>query len=351
MKAVGFVLSTMLLTICSGTQGQTASTPILRPIGPALDVRPPFAFDKAKSRRSVSGITCSPHGTFQQCLIVFDEGTKAQFAVLGTTRLEPIGALIEMAGVDAELDAEGAALADGFYYVTGSHSVKRTSCKPNQASRAVVRFRATAASGLPPRIDVSELMGTSRLWDLMLEDSYLRLHVDGCLGNGTGGSVEQMQRRPGINIEGVAVTGGRLYAGFRGPSEGGVTPVFSVDAKALFEGGDAKPRLHRLSLGERVGIRDMAVARDSILLLLGPDDHESMEGAAWQIAEWRPDTDASPRPLAVLDARKEDMGQACFEALKPEALAILEELEGRFRIVVLSDGVCDGGPLIFDVPK
>lgn len=344
-------MGAMWLACSMGTAAQAETVPAVRPIGSSLEVKPHFSFDDKKTRRSVSGMACVPAGARQQCLVVFDEGTKAQFALLTPDRLEPIGSLVELTGTNGELDAEGAASAGGFYYVTGSHSVKRNSCASNPTSRQVIRLAALVPPGSSHAVAAAHIVGTTRLWDLMLADPYLRLRADGCLGDGSGGSTDQMQHRPGVNIEGLAVTGGRLYAGFRGPSEGGVAPVFSVDAKALFEGGDAKPRLDRLSLGNRVGIRDMAVTRSSILLLLGPDDHEAGAGATWKVAEWAPGTAAAPKFLAVLDVREEDIAHGCVEEIKPEALVVLEESALRYRVVVLSDGVCDGGPLVFDIPR
>jgi len=327
--------------------------PVVRPDGPALPVDPPFSFDKKKTRQSASGIACAPSGANSRCLVVFDEGTKAQFAWLGPKRLQPIGPPIDLTGADGEMDAEGAAVSGDVFYVLGSHSVKRESCKPNPASRVLVRFKAQAPNDAPAVIE--SRAKSTRLWDLMLKDPYLRLHAEGCLGDGKGGSAEQLQRRPGINIEGLAVSGGRLYAGFRGPSEDGTAPVFSVDAQALFDGTDAAPALHRLALGPHVGIRDMAAASRSLLLLLGPDDHDAGANARWSVAEWQPagaaEQNPQPRRLAVLDIRKSDLGGVCSEAIKPEALAILDESTTRYRIVVLSDGVCDGGPLMFDIPR
>lgn len=351
MKARRFAFGILTLAALAGAHAQTL-VPSVRPEAPALDVRSPFEFDKKKVRRSASGIACLPQAAGHRCLVVFDEGAKAQFALVGAERLEPIGALVDLAGANDELDAEGAAQADGFYYVIGSHSVKRESCKVNPAGRTVIRFKASAPAGSPPRIEVSDLTSTTRLWDLMREDPYLGRHTEGCLGNGDGPAA-QMQRSPGVNIEGIAISGGRLYAGFRAPSEDGLASVFSVDAKALFGpvGSNAAPRLDRLRLGPHVGIRDMAAAHDSILLLIGPDDFDAGASAVWQVSEWKLGAATQPRVLATLDVRKQDIGDACFEALKPEALAILDQSPSRFRILVLSDGVCDGGPLVFEIPR
>lgn len=351
MNMLGRVWAVGLLAVWVGTTAWAAPLPTVRPLGPSLEVKPHFAFDDKKTRRSASGMACEPTPAGLRCLVVFDEGTKAQFALLGPDRLQPIGGLIELTGTGGELDAEGAAAAGGFFYVTGSHSVKRNTCEPNPKSRRLIRFTAEAPPGAPREVAASRMIRSTRLWELMLEDPYLKQHAEGCLGDGEGGSAAQRMGRPGLNIEGLAVSQGRLYAGFRGPSEGGAVPVFSVDAQALFEGGDARPRLDRLMLGARVGIRDMAAGRDALLLLLGPDDHEAAAGTVWKVAEWRPGTAAQPRLLAAIDVRRKDIRQGCVDEIKPEALVILDESPQKFRVLVLSDGVCDGGPLVFDIPR
>lgn len=40
-----------------------------------------------------------------------------------------------------------------------------------------------------------------------------------------------------------------------------------------------------------------------------------------------------------------------FKELKPEAIAILDESNTGYRVFMLSDGVCDGGALVFDPQK
>jgi Protein of unknown function (DUF3616) len=322
------------------------AAPTVRPVK-KLRVQPAFSFDK-KTRKSVSGIACGSGGDRKRCLVVFDEGRKVQLAVIGPKRMESTGQPFKLTATEGELDAEGATAVDGVFFVTGSHAVKRESCKVNPASRAVVRF-SIDANALP-----QGLTGTSRLWRVMQDDTYLGAHAEACLGNGPGGAPEQLLRRPGLNIEGLAALGGRLYFGFRGPSENGMVPILSVNAAALFDGGDAEPKLVRVLVGQHVGVRDMAATSGSILLLLGPDDFDAGADARWKVAEWRPEGAqgaSALRVLATLDARKSDIGDACFDALKPEAVAVLDESTSRYRVVVLSDGVCDGGPLVFDIPR
>lgn len=330
-------------------------SPVVRPEGAPLKSSNPFALGD-KARRAVSGIACGSDGSIQNCLVVVDEGGKAQFATLGMDSLEPAGQPIALLASGRELDAEGAATDGQYFYVVGSHSVKRKGCTSNPASRHLVRFKATwtASQGDLPRLKVDGLQDSDKLWSLMQRDAYLGRHIDGCLGSGTGGRPEQMRRRPGLNIEGIAVQEGRLYVGFRGPSEAGMVPVYSVEASALFDGSDAKPRLERLQVGRRVGIRDMVAGANTILLLLGPDDHDVIGPARWWVAEWKPSEAARPpnrpRMLAELDLSNAQF-ETCVDAVKPEALSIIETTANAYRIVVLSDGVCDGGALLFNVPR
>lgn len=338
-----------------------ASVPIVRPDGTPLKSSRGFSFDK-DTRRASSGIACVADKTRQRCLVVFDEGRMAQFATLGADSLEPEGTPVALVTSQGELDAEGAATDGEYFYVVGSHSVKRKDCKSNAASRHLVRFKAAwtapAASspqGSQPSLTADRLQQTGGLWELMKRDPYLGQHADGCLGAEAGGTREQQQRRPGLDIEGIATKSGRLYLGFRGPTRKGVVPVYSVDASALFDGTAARPQLSMLDVGSGLGIRDMVAGKSALLLLLGPDDHEPVGESKWRVAEWK-DGNAQalhirPRVLAELDLKDIDFGSRCFKELKPEAMAILEETADRYRIVVLSDGVCDGGAVIFNVPR
>ena len=57
-----------------------------------------------------------------------------------------------------------------------------------------------------------------------------------------------------------------------------------------------------------------------------------------------------PRLLAALDLSGVTLRQ-CDKELKPEAITVLEETPTAYQLLVLSDGLCDGGPLAFTVPR
>ena len=54
--------------------------------------------------------------------------------------------------------------------------------------------------------------------------------------------------------------------------------------------------------------------------------------------------------LAALDLSGVKL-RSCDKELKPEAMTVLEETPKTYRLLVLSDGLCDGGPLVFTVAR
>lgn len=142
----------------------------------------------------------------------------------------------------------------------------------------------------------------------------------------------------GIDIEGLAAgPDGKLFAGFRGPVlRGNLVPVLGFD----FDHPDASD-LRFVNLGG-LGIRDLTAVSGGFLLLAGP------------VGDGRPDfriffwdgTDAVPgkdRPkAAVID----DLGEVPVPdpTAKAEGLAVLAEDATGFDVLVVFDGIANGGP-------
>ena len=312
-----------------------------------------FADKEKKTRRSVSGIACARNAAqVPVCLVVFDEGMEARFAELGAGKLLPRAPGVRFGVAGKELDAEGAATDGRFFYVTGSHAVKRGNCAPNAASQHVLRFlrdpvtglAAQAADGADGAVTPAGYQESRRLLKLIGADFHLRgsLAAGRCLGTGA------------LDIEALAVRDGRLHFGLRGPTEGGHAFIASVDADAFFAGTAAGLAVTRVPVGERRGLRDMAVVRDGILLLAGPDDNAYSSEAGWAVSLWNDRQDAGkraePKPLATLDLSKIALGK-CDQETKPEAMTVLQESERGFQLLVLSDGMCDGGAMVFDIAR
>lgn len=317
-----------------------------------------FVFDLGKKktrkiRQSVSGVACNLDAQGKRiCLLAFDEGSQARYAYLQDGRLAVDAEIVQFANIDGELDAEGAATDGRYVYITGSHSVKRSDCSSNPRSRHVIRLLLNPATG---RVVQTGQADTGRLWPLMQAQSALQAYVGErkCLGSEAPPKAPKRAGQQGINIEGLAVQNGRLYFGFRGPVVKGEALVLAVDADSLFDGGDPKPSVTRLELGEHRGIRDMVAVSGGILLLAGPDDDAASLKSGWAVFWWdgkAVKTVAQPRLLAALDLRPVKL-RSCDGALKPEALTVLEDSSRAYQLLVLSDGMCDGGGLTFTVPK
>ncbi len=342
------IAASLLLTMASA-HAQPA-LPHIQPHGGVWPIQAGFGFDQdkkkaLKTRQSVSGIACALNASQQRvCLLAFDEGVEARWATLQSGTLLAHPAPLRLRDNTGELDAESAATDGRNFYVAGSHSAKRSSCDSNPHSRHVVRFQRDPATGQALRNANGTLAGyadTGRLWSVMQAQPALQayVHERACLGADAG-----------VDIEGLAVRDGRLHFGLRS-----MGAVLAVDADTLFTpSGAVHATVTPLNLGTGRGIRDMQAVDKGFLLLAGPDDmpaHQHTVG--WTVAWW--DGQASPNPvtprvLASLDLRQVKLGD-CDKEPKPEALTVLTETPTSYEVLVLSDGMCDGGPLAFTVPK
>jgi hypothetical protein len=317
-----------------------------------------------KTRQSLSGIACPDNASGKRlCLVVFDEGVEARYVLVRDNSYAVDGERVVLPEIDGELDAEAAATDGRFFYVTGSHSAKRSTCENNPASRQVIRFAVDPKSGRALRAPAGDPKGSlvqykrvGDLWGIMASVPALKDHVGDqkCLGTEPPEDATHFMGQRGANIEGLAVKDGRLYFGFRGPAKDGETVILSVDAEALFSGGDPKAEVTRLVVGDKRGIRDLHAVKDGILVLAGPDDDKSSESAAWTIALWNGKSGGEkavePKSLARLDLSAVKK-RSCDKELKPEAMAVLSDTPAHYRLLILSDGMCDGGPLAFKIPR
>jgi len=321
-----------------------ADAPKVMPEGPVWDTSPGFVFpgaDKPKKlRRSLSGIACSGESNGpRRCIAVFDEGGEARYAIIDGERLIPQPEHILLLAGNGELDAEGAVSDAGFAYITGSHSRTRGSCAANPDSRHVYRLALQPDGRVRPSSQPVDDQG--QLWRLLSANPELGPFADKCLG----------QNGHGINIEGLAARNGQLYFGFREPARDRKAYILCVAARALFEGGDLTPRLFTIEAGKASGIRDLLAVREGLLVLVGPDDDS--KNVPWWIGFWD-GSDAGThirlRQLAELKLPAVS-GDDCQREIKPEAMTLLADGPDFRRVLILSDGMCDGGPLAFRIPK
>ena len=348
-----------------GLAALAASPPLVQPDSdlPAIGQNDPVfgaALKKKKQlqvRQSVSGIACALNARQQRvCLLAFDEGAEGYFARLDGSTLKPLKKPVTLISGDGELDAEAAATDGRYFYVAGSHSPRRSDCSARPDSRHIVRFARDPDTGraLKPGVvkrAIRQVMGESalagyadstRLWAIMQAQPELAAHVADKLCMGDQGAV---------NIEGMAVQGGRLTFGFRGPVADGAAKLLSVDADALFDPtgrADPKAVVSTLALGAHTGIRDLVAVTGGFLLLAGPDDERASQTTV-DFSVWFWDgVSRQARALAQLDTRQISL-RSCDKEVKFEAITVLQETAKGYQLLVLSDGLCDGGALRFTV--
>jgi hypothetical protein len=114
-----------------------------------------------------------------------------------------------------------------------------------------------------------------------------------------------------------------------------------------------------VEVGGGRGIRDLLTVPEGLLLLIDSDDDSQDVG--WSVALWDGSGSTTavvvPRLLANLDlhglspkpCKPPTPGKAA--EIKPEAFTMLEDGADFRRLLILSDGMCDGGAMAFRVPK
>ena len=330
-----------------------ADPPAVSPESMTWTITGDFSFEKkpAKTRESLSGIACPPpFGSPRRCIAAFDEGIEARYVTVDEGTFGPEADRIVLLAGGKELDAEAAARDGDTVYITGSQSPFRSPCAPRPDSRHVFRFKVDhetgkatlAASGKP--IDLEDDHGN--LWKYMNKSDVFDKFVGNkkCLG----------KPDHAVNIEGLAAKGGMLYFGFREPASDHHTYILPVKADELFSSTGIKNAAPvKIRVGPGSGIRDMLAVPDGFLLLIGPDDDNASD-TGWSVALWEGSASQDPKPLARLNlsgVQARPCPASASTARKPEAMAMLEEGSDFYRLLILSDGMCDGGPMSFRITK
>lgn len=240
-----------------------------------------------------------------------------------------------------EIDIEGIACDGRTVYVIGSHSYKRHNLKDDktrgenreqlteteleQSRNALYRFNLDPQGNAsdPEKIDVRPI----------IEDDKI-----------LGAFSKIPSKENGVDIEGIATDGKWLYLGFRGPMlDNTFVPVLRIK----FDSPQADHELRFVSLGGR-GIRDLARVQNGFLVLAGPvgDGPGSYQLYHWDGEDVVPGTDRPAGKVKLLgDLAAEPHGG------KAEGLVVVSEVGPVYDLIVVYDGVSNGGATRFRVTK
>jgi hypothetical protein len=225
-------------------------------------------------------------------LVADDPAHPSEYADEQTFRLADF---VDLPGADAdeEADIEGLARTGHFLWAVGSHSLRRRQIKPRHAGdkalkrlarvegqdnrQILVRLPIADVDGLPTpvpeivvdgeRHQVAQLDRRDQLRMLLRRDDHLApfLAIPG--------------KDNGLDVEGIAVSGERVYLGLRGPVLRGWAFVLELrpyvdpdepDRLRLRDFDDGLPyRKHVLDL-DGLGVRDLCPDGEDLLVLAGP---------------------------------------------------------------------------------
>ncbi|MDD2047598.1 DUF3616 domain-containing protein [Pseudomonas putida] len=204
---------------------------------------------------------------------------------------------LPLAEEDAEIDIEGLAYAgdSGYLWVVGSHSLKRKKAEADKpAQKNIKRLSTVEADGnrfLLARIPVVQQNDNCELAGKVVADGRTAAQLRGSqTGNDlTAQIAEDDQLRDflripgkdnGFDIEGLAVVGSRLLLGLRGPVLRGWAVLLEIEPE-LKDGSTDTLVLKKIGADGRryrkhffalngLGVRDLCVSGDDLLILAGP---------------------------------------------------------------------------------
>jgi hypothetical protein len=322
--------------------------------------------DSGRPASNLSGAACMPARAdgSRLCLVIDDETRHAQFASVRDGAIQP-GSVLKLFGKDGseatvgvppdaslfdagedfgEMDGEAVAYAEPYFYVTGSHGFSRKKGKFVVSQFMLARIRVDG-EGRPAGKNGRAL--PEARWEEAVETTY-RLSNVLADAKGVGAYFAKDLGENGLNIEGLAVIGGKLVAALRAPVLGGEAYLLTTDIEPLFAPGHeptAKPRsqVTPVALGKDTGFRELAPLSDGRLLVLaGPAQEQSVP---YRLFLLEPKPGAKPVLLTDIETPETPEG----ERSRAEALIVLDEGPERLRVLVFFDGIPNGGATELDV--
>ncbi|MEU6720050.1 DUF3616 domain-containing protein [Nonomuraea sp. NPDC046802] len=304
-----------------------------------VELRFDQASQESQTHTNLSAIRRSPTGlwiagdetaTFEHLTWVGDH--------FGTQRTYPLADYVDLpAGRDEEADIEGLARADGHLWLVGSHSLKRRRVKSKDPDKAADRLATVVREEnrfILVRLPLRQGTEIPEPGAIMAGGRNLTTHLAG--DRHLAPFLALPGKDNGLDVEGIAVVGERVYLGLRGPVLRGWAVLLELRVE---DTGKGRLRLrepyrkHFLDLSG-LGVRDLCPDGDSLLLLAGPT--MGLDGPV-RVLRWHPGPE--PRQVVPQDALETVLelpfGVGCDH---PEGLALL----GGGRLMVVYDSPSPG---------
>ena len=297
----------------------------------------PWAISGFANSLDLSGIAAASP---THCLVGSDESFHIQPGIIDRRNrlirsLPSIPLPIDAGIRKPEIDIEGVAFSarDRAYYVVGSHGVGKKKGDIQPLRHSIYRIPV----GTDGAVNAANIRRASlRPW--LERTPELAPYVG-----------KELQRN-GLNIEGLASSGDRLFFGLRAPNKDGRALVIEACPGDLFERQARPLQVHALAIPHGRGIREIAAVSDGFIFLTGNASAEASKKIPVSMAPG-PDNrfelwhwngrDARPNRISILP----DTGG------KAEGLLVLDDASGYLDLLIVFDGLTDGRPLAVRVRK
>jgi Protein of unknown function (DUF3616) len=353
MRRRAVIAALLVLGAVSSASTGSAGAELLSPTR-TYQVTKPFTDDEGRVATNISGIACMPAPAQSICLAIDDQGRFAQIArfenglVAAGVKLQLIGVkpskdTIGRPPVQAncsggvgkyrDLDGEAVAHSSPFFYVMGSHGCSRHRNKFHSSSFILARIPEASVVGASSdptfAFDASNVQTTYRLSEALAAAPPVRSYFTNDLTSANG-----------LNIEGMVVSGGKLFAGLRAPTLDSRAFVVTIDTDKLFDPAaqiaESDVSIISLPLGPGRGVRDLAALSSGQLLVLSGPAQEN-DQLPFEIYVFNP-LDGVCTLLGTLSELTE------APAAKAEAIAVLSQQKNIITVLVMFDGLRNGGP-------
>lgn len=339
---VGCIFAVLVLgSACADSDNQSEATQGEAKRWTRIEFAGSYSFNgNVREDKDLSGIACVSE---KYCLVGADEGREVQVVELSRPeRALSVERTVSLLDSGEEIDIEAIAVEGDDAYIVGSHGVSKKQGEHQSNRYRIFRLTVDRATGVPVGTG-----GPGRRAPVGLKVASLSrvLRADPVLGE----YFQKPLQEKGLNIEGLAVRNGRLFVGFRNPNLGGYAYVMEIRAEDVFaETRQPDYTLHKLRLGQGLGIREMVAAKSCFLVIAGNASSEPSE--KYRDAQgYDEDRDFSMYTWDGNSPNVHKIGPIPNVPGKAEAMTILDESADHVTVLVLFDGPKGGRPSVYRI--